>query len=526
MICSLPTGFAANLTISEGTNGGILGALNNEDLKDGDTLFLNQGTYNKADLDRNILIDKDVTIQGKGPREKVVIDGQKSSGIFTIGEDVNVIFINLTFINGFSERGGAVFNPFPSSKLTFINCTFINNVAINGGAIYNHGSIIVENSNFINNSAKENGGAIFNSGCHILQQASQAMLTQANQFPRDLDDPINNDNGEFNDPLKKNIRENFLYVVNSVFVGNKAANGGAIYTEATYAWINASNFTENSQAIYIKGSTKVTGCNIYNNLQGILIADLSVDITINYNRIFNNTYTTGFDVDFCPEAESRIRDTDIAREMMDFERNVNLKQVNVLDNTGNTDKGENINLNYNWWGSNTPKVNAVLKYYFVMDVAKITHLNNNVLKFSYTFRLNTGQYADSSLLPFFVTDVFKSLTNDAIDSFDARFDRIVTVEPAENGIYTFVTDNEQRIFEVDQVSKFLDANLDQNNNLSDKKSSDEGSVKNLEANQAANSGNHDKQVASAAMKDTGMPIFALLLVLLSFIGVGLFNKRK
>ena len=580
MICSLPTGFAANLTISAGTDGGILGALNNEDLNNGDTLFLNQGTYNKADRDTNILIEKNVTIQGKGPREKVVIDGQKSSGIFTIGENVNVTFINLTFVNGNSERGGAIFNPFPTSTMTFINCTFINNVAVKGGAIFNHGGVTVENCIFINNTARDYGGAIFDSGCFILQQASQAMLAQANQRPQGFDDPGMGDDGDLEqdpegmnnndiqDSLDTYYRYNHLYVINCLFIGNKAAYGGAIFTEASNSVISGSNFTENSQAIFIFGPAIVTGCNIYNNLQGIVIADLSAQITVNYNRIFNNTYTTGYDVDFyCFEdADSRIRDADIAREMMEYtERNV-LQQANSLENTGFDDEGtngeddgttnsenerefnnnletqnidrlssgyrinragleigDNINLNYNWWGSNTPKVNATLKNYFVMDVVNVSPLNSNVVTFAYTFGLNTGENADSSLLPYFETDVFKGLTNGVIDSFDARFDKEVTLE-SENGVFTFVTDNEQRTFVVAQESEYLDANLEKNNKadkLSDKKSSDDVSAKNF----VSKSGNENKH-ASAAMKDTGIPIVAILLVLISLIGVAIFKRQK
>lgn len=62
-----------------------------------DIIELDEGTY-KGNNNTNITINKNMTIQGKG-KDKVILDAQGLSRIFTIGNNLNVIFINITFIN-------------------------------------------------------------------------------------------------------------------------------------------------------------------------------------------------------------------------------------------------------------------------------------------------------------------------------------------------------------------------------------------------------------------------------------------
>ena len=74
------------------------------DLKDkiinaqnGDEILVSPGTYNI----HNITITKNITIQGKGNPNNIIIDGNKKSSIFLINDPtVHVTFKNLTFING------------------------------------------------------------------------------------------------------------------------------------------------------------------------------------------------------------------------------------------------------------------------------------------------------------------------------------------------------------------------------------------------------------------------------------------
>lgn len=64
---------ATNQTINSSSTGGISQGIT--DNGDGDTLFLQSGTYNKTNQDTNIVINKNITIQGNGSANNVIIDG-------------------------------------------------------------------------------------------------------------------------------------------------------------------------------------------------------------------------------------------------------------------------------------------------------------------------------------------------------------------------------------------------------------------------------------------------------------------
>ena len=92
------------------------------------------------------------------------------------------------FTDNTAVLGGAISN---DGDLTVLNSTFTGNNATNGGAIANYGDLTVGNSTFNNNQANSLGGAIFNN------YGDSAV-------PITLSD--------------------------SIFMGNNATNGGAIYT--------------------------------------------------------------------------------------------------------------------------------------------------------------------------------------------------------------------------------------------------------------------------------------------------------
>ena len=102
------------------------------------------------DCDENfaegIFINHSMTIDGQGH----IIDANKLSGIFYINAS-NVVLKNITFKNGNSLQGGAIYSNAPN--ITIINSTFINNSAcFNGGAIYcNALNITIINTLFYNN---------------------------------------------------------------------------------------------------------------------------------------------------------------------------------------------------------------------------------------------------------------------------------------------------------------------------------------------------------------------------------------
>ena len=195
------------------------------------TVYLsNNYKYNDTSDDvfiNGIPLSRDLTIYGNG----VTIDGNHMAKIFNVCKSgINVQFYNITFINGHSEEGGAVYGG-ESYYCTFIgnnatkhggaiykgnsyNCTFINNTANYGGAISNGNAY---NCTFTSNTAKESGGAMY------FNKAYNCVFTS---------NTAREDGGA--------IYMTTAY--NSTFNKNSAGEGGAIYMATAYN----STFTENN----------------------------------------------------------------------------------------------------------------------------------------------------------------------------------------------------------------------------------------------------------------------------------------
>ena len=127
---------------------------------EGDTINLtNDYTYNGTD--EEISINKSITINGNG----FTINALKNSRIFNIKASSNIFLNNITFVNGKSDLGGAIFFNNDVSGIVINNCKFINNSATkNGGALYVNGTFtnsIINNTEFTNNDAAKNGGAVY-----------------------------------------------------------------------------------------------------------------------------------------------------------------------------------------------------------------------------------------------------------------------------------------------------------------------------------------------------------------------------
>ncbi|MCL2116220.1 MAG: Ig-like domain repeat protein, partial [Methanobrevibacter sp.] len=235
LIASLSVTFAANTTISNTTANGIIGAVNNASVNPGDTIFLSPGVYNKINNDTNITIYKNVTIQGIGSKDQVIIDGKGLTRIFTIANNFNVTFINITFTNGnaTSDSGGAILN---YGDMSVSDSTFINNTAnTHGGAICNYGDMSVSDSTFINNTANVNGGAIWNNGDMSVSDSTfinntantgGAILNFRNMSVSDSTF-INNTANAAGGAICNNVN---MSVSDSTFINNTAnVYGGAIY---------------------------------------------------------------------------------------------------------------------------------------------------------------------------------------------------------------------------------------------------------------------------------------------------------
>lgn len=241
--------FAANQTITNST--GISTGITNTG--NGDTLTLQEGTYNKAS-DRGITINKNITIQGNTSTNNVIIDAQKIDRIFSINAS-NVTLINLTFINGTanvtSATGGAIYMAIGSGNLTIINCTFINNSANNitgnGGAIDSISSmgtfLYVLNCTFINNSATDYGGAV-------------AILGATDVGPD-------------------------TSIFNCTFINNTAGSGGAIYNDGR---LNLSgNIISGNTATQPNGGGYV----FHNNESGVEIYGITLTLLNNKTHYYS-----------------------------------------------------------------------------------------------------------------------------------------------------------------------------------------------------------------------------------------------
>ena len=217
----------------------IQNEIKNADSKD--TIEL-EGTYSSQG--KEIKIDKDLTIKGNA-----TLDGKSSSRIFSTKK--NVIFEDLTFINGDNKNGGAaVYSTSRTNCLTFINCKFINNKAdtrdsdaINGGAISSQGNVTIINCTFKDNFA-ESGSAVRCTGESITVRDSLFI----NNKGRNIIDVWNNINIE-----------------NTIFMNN---TGFSIYSGYN-SNVKSCNFTGNKGGIYCEYSGEVDNCNFINNTQGI-----------------------------------------------------------------------------------------------------------------------------------------------------------------------------------------------------------------------------------------------------------------
>ncbi|MGL4669017.1 MAG: hypothetical protein ACRCVG_00265 [Methanobacteriaceae archaeon] len=284
--------------------------------------------------------------------------------------------------NSANDYGGVIFNY--DGNLTIINCKLINNEATNysAGVIYNTGLVNMSDCVFDNNSAKDYGGAIFNDQGVIIISTCVFDNNSANEYGGVI----------FND-------QGVISISGCVFDNNSAIyDGGVIYNNYGNIDIQRNTFINNSANL---------GSVVYND-GGYL--------NVNYSRILNNTGVAFVGIG---ESSSFLAD-------------------------------------FNWWGYNTPTVNVdysgfILGNYFVMNVTNSTpFVPNGTMFFNYTFKLNTNDLFDASLLPYFVTDVYSNITTTVLNSFDARYNNNfnITLNNSENTLYIFVTDNEIQTIEV------------------------------------------------------------------------------
>lgn len=238
-----PTGNDANNGLSTSTNKQTISNVTATASSD-DTIYLSNGIY-KGLKNKGIVIDKSLTFIGES-KKNTIIDAEKNGRLFKILPDYTVSFINITFKNGRTDDGGAIYNQ--GGFVIIKDCAFENNSAnYRGGAVFNEWTygVKIENSVFQGNTAGGSGGAVYyfyGNGGTIYQ--SQFFKNYAgNSGGAIFDDHCDNLNVltcEFIENTANNCG-GALYifyadkptVLNSVFKFNKAiiTSGGAIFNE-------------------------------------------------------------------------------------------------------------------------------------------------------------------------------------------------------------------------------------------------------------------------------------------------------
>ncbi|MBQ6100461.1 MAG: hypothetical protein IJL02_11450 [Methanobrevibacter sp.] len=155
------------------------------------------------------------------------IDAGFKTRIFKIGAN-NITFKNVKFKNAISsESGGAIFNNGISVK--FFNCEFTGCSSQTGGAIANYPNYSMEfdSCKFSNNKSSGPAGAIFNGG-NITINNSEFINNQAKE------------GGAINTQIMASVE-----IVNSQFIANTASGAGAIFS-ASEVKITSSDFQNNT----------------------------------------------------------------------------------------------------------------------------------------------------------------------------------------------------------------------------------------------------------------------------------------
>ena len=345
------------------------------------TIVLENGTYSEI----NINIIKSVNMIGW---DGAVLDGINRGPIFKISNTSTVHLTNLTFKNSFTNAiGSAIVN---SGNLYVDNVKFLNNCARFAPAIDNGGSLFVTNSYFEANYAfSGDGGAIGNTG----------NLTVINSVF------INNTALRNGGAIKH--QGNKFKVINSTFIGNDAYGwdnyGGAVYIWASKAEIHNSTFKSNwggyGGAVFIGGG----------NLE-------STVLTVSQCIFEDNHAKDGIDL-----------------EIDDGVANVNYSKilggVSVL-------KTSEVNLDYNWWGVNTPDFSGIMTSP-KPDIYAVLNLTNNKTT------VKTGVYwVNSSQVVNEIPQLIGSIQIDSREIDNLEFIREYEFSVSKNSNVTVVLDNE------------------------------------------------------------------------------------
>ena len=312
---------------------------------DGYTIHIADGNYVN---DKTLSISKSLTLEGSA---NTVIDGNASK-IMEVTADATVVLTNLSFTNGNAALVGAISN---EGKLTISNSNFYSNKATgnSGTIITNKNKLNINNSKFYQNSA----------GKGVVNNQNNALLVI--------------DNSEFynNDMTSFSNSYGIVYttsanatITNTVFRNNAVKYGGAIYatksSDATIGIVNIINSTfegnsaNNGQggALFVSGGECIIKESMFINNKanpgkfsggqgGAIYTSLNGNVSVTDSVFKNNQAKLG------------------AALYLNGGSNSTISYSVLLNNTAegdyaisNAESASGVaTVNYNWWGTNSPK---------------------------------------------------------------------------------------------------------------------------------------------------------------------------
>jgi len=327
----------------------------------GNEIELMSGTYSTPS-DRSITITHDLTFIGQSHGQVILDAGTNQERFFYVNPGITVTFINITFKNGgngFNFQGGAIHNE--RGDITIKGCIFENNEVAStnsGGAIWNNGSMHIDNCTFINNRAGVSAGAVYSDhgDNNIIENSIFIGNTARHGGAVDVvnGDYFTIDNCTFednratsafshgggainihgydpdpNDPIDGC---NFFKIIDCTFIDNYSeGNGGAISNDGNYTTVENCNFTDsialvNGGAIYnsgdnmdvlssnFTGNTASKGGSLFNDggmfVQGNLMSGNTATASEGGNMIYNNGNMGGLVITYIDGDRVRVNNGD------------------------------------------------------------------------------------------------------------------------------------------------------------------------------------------------------------------------
>ena len=312
---------------------------------DGYTIHIADGNYVN---DKTLSISKSLTLEGSA---NTVIDGNASK-IMEVTADATVVLTNLSFTNGNDALVGAISN---EGKLTISNSNFYSNKATgnSGTIITNKNKLNINNSKFYQNSA----------GKGVVNNQNDALLVI--------------DNSEFynNDMTSFSNSYGIVYttsanatISNTVFRNNAVKYGGAIYatksSDATIGIVNIINSTFESNnantgqggALFVSGGECIIKESMFINNKanpgkfsggqgGAIYTSLNGNVSVADSVFKNNQAKLGAALYLNGGSNSTISYSVLLNNVAEGDYAIS-----------NAESASGVaTVNYNWWGTNSPK---------------------------------------------------------------------------------------------------------------------------------------------------------------------------